>query len=278
MDNAGIVVVAPEYETATDFFEDRAIVTRGDRSWILDEQGQRVAETSYRIQGDFHDGLVRMESGGLFGFLDRSGQVAIHPCFDRASQFEGGFAAVTAGGECFWIDTLGEKVNARQNEPNLAPAADLVRTQVDGRYGYADPSGKLIIVPKFLCAADFQHDLAFVMTEAGLAYIDKTGGFVWQERKRRRKQESSYRIEFDFHNETLTYTEGGRTAEAVCGWWGQYRIFADTIRQWQGPRGSSTVTDSERARMVRRAVRHARENHGLEMVVEELMDVLSQAS
>lgn len=278
IDNAGIVVVEPEYDTASDFSEGRAIATRGDRSWILNEQGQRVAEISYTVQGDFHDGLVRMESGGLFGFLDRSGEVAIHPRFERASRFEGGLAEVTTGGECFWIDTLGAKVNAQQNEPNLEPAADLVRAQVEGLYGYADPSGKLIIAPKFLCAADFQHDLALVMTESGLAYIDRNGGFVWQEKQRQRKQVSSYQIEFDFRHETLTYTEGGRTVEAVCGWWGQYRIFADTIREWRGPRGCAGVTDSERARIVRRAIRHARENHGLTLVVEELVDVFSQAS
>jgi hypothetical protein len=186
---------------------------------------------------------------------------------------------VNLDGEWMLIDAAGERVEARSAQPSEANPAALSRVLIGDRYGYANPNGQLTIAPVFLCAAEFDHDLAFVMTQSGLAYINPAGGFVWHERREASKQAAGYEIEIDFRDETLTYSEGRRKVEAVCGWWGQYRIFADTIREWHTAEGVLTpVSDKERTEIVRRAVRYARENHGLMMVVEELVDAYSQAS
>jgi len=64
----------------------------------------------------------------------------------------------------------------------------LARIKIDDLYGYLDRSGNLVIKNQYFSAADFDHDLAFVMTDDGIAYIDTKGAVVWKSAPRPKLQ------------------------------------------------------------------------------------------
>ena len=71
-----------------------------------------------------------------------------------------------------------------------AHSDDLTPTQVNGKWGYADSSGKIVIKPQFSRAGEFSDGLALVWTEGAplfdpvvtsfvkMGYIDRTGRWV----------------------------------------------------------------------------------------------------
>lgn len=54
----------------------------------------------------------------------------------------------------------------------------LYLVQQNGKYGYIDKTGRLVIPPQFDYALDFSEDLAPVTTNDGWGYIDKSGKYI----------------------------------------------------------------------------------------------------
>lgn len=82
------------------------------------------------------------------------------------------------------------RAQERRTNTEQARSGDLTPNQVNGKWGYADNSGKIVIKPQFAGARGFSDGLALVWTE-GLAltdpadhafaktgYIDRTGRWV----------------------------------------------------------------------------------------------------
>jgi hypothetical protein len=79
-----------------------------------------------------------------------------------------------------------------------------------------------------------------------------------------------YEIETEFRGETIHYIERGRRASMQFFWTKDYRIVWDSIRQWTNRDGStSPVSDEERAEIVHRVVKYAREVQHVVMLVEK---------
>jgi WG containing repeat len=60
-----------------------------------------------------------------------------------------------------------------------------IGTPLEGRYGYIDKSGRMVIEPQFGNALFFSGGLADASLPNGTTgYIDKSGKFVWSKGKR----------------------------------------------------------------------------------------------
>lgn len=104
-----------------------------------------------QVQTAYADGSEKVltpQCGGLFGlcgYVARGTVQEIIPkTFERALRFSEGFAAVRA----------------------------------DGKYGYIDRTGKVVIAPRFDRAGAFHQGLAEVLVEDATGVIDRTGTFV----------------------------------------------------------------------------------------------------
>ena len=173
----------------------------------------------------FSNGRLRVKEGFAWGFKDAAGNWAIPPKYNDAQNFQGARANVQDGVKWVSIDVRGkelpvDKRKLRAIEPpseGLALATEndllgwidakehpafplrkyqeahrfscgLARIKVDDLYGYLDRSGNLVIQNQYFSAADFDHDLALVMTEDGIAYIDTKGAVVWKSAPRPKLQ------------------------------------------------------------------------------------------
>jgi hypothetical protein len=56
----------------------------------------------------------------------------------------------------------------------------LAAVRIGDKWGYVDPSGRMVVpLEKFKTADAFHNGLARVTTGQGFGYIDKTGKMVW---------------------------------------------------------------------------------------------------
>ncbi len=106
---------------------------------------------------------VAFSEGGRWGYRDRSGTVIIPPRFDLAVSFP----------EEAHVLEQGERTVVKVHE-----SAPLGRVKLNGKWGYVDPSGRLVIAPRFDQASDFFTDLTSVRVGDKWGFIDRSGRMV----------------------------------------------------------------------------------------------------
>jgi WG containing repeat len=127
----------------------------------------------------------------IWGYIDRTGEYVIEPQYWDADSFLNGRAHVVDDG------TRKEHFIKR---PNKAPPGDwnklanrnseeLTEFHKDGKTGYVDKSGKIVIEPRFEIASEFREGLAYAAEPSKVAsgpgysnygFIDHSGKFVIQ--------------------------------------------------------------------------------------------------
>jgi len=106
---------------------------------------------------------------GKWGFIDRQGNIAIPPQFDlvlddliTGKSFSKGMAAVCVG-KCAYVYPDG-----------FNPDSDPWHKRFDGKWGYIDMKGRLVISPRFSSAKNFSRGRAAVAT--GDRWLDSSFG------------------------------------------------------------------------------------------------------
>lgn len=113
---------------------------------------------------------------GVWGYIDTTGGLAIPPQFTYAGEFRGGVAQVSRGAAPVHIDTRGNL--ASQPPPRVGEGPFPVVK--DGKWGYEDAHGTIVIPPQFEQANDFQSGRATVRLEdLKTVVIDNTGQIIF---------------------------------------------------------------------------------------------------
>lgn len=197
IDAAGELVIEPTFAKAYPFREGLAAVQVGELWGYIDTRGRMVIEPRFAMPGFFSEGLAscRDDFHAPWGYIDAKGQIVIGARFDTAGEFHNGIAKVGLETdrskalaqladvgmqvEHRFIDRTGEFVSAvsathfATGEPD-----ELILFQKNGRWGYLDADGKVVIEPRYVGAMAFSDGLACVRLEGLFGFIDKTGRFV----------------------------------------------------------------------------------------------------
>lgn len=188
----GEEVIAPQFEYATPFTGNVAIVSEGgytdqrdyryyDRytlytggTWrIIGKNGEPVSTTEYDYIGPFENGRApfnkggrwrmhnysdqRVLSGGMWGYIDENGTEIIPATYTYAFPFGNGVAKVRKDKDIVWIDVNGNTV--------VAPLMQATSTSmycISARAGFIDKTGNWKILPSFHEAGRFSEGLAAV--------------------------------------------------------------------------------------------------------------------
>ena len=86
---------------------------------------------------------------------------------------------VVQNGKWGYIDRTGAMIVKPQYEAANHFSEGLAPVQIARRWGYIDTTGQLVIKRQFNYASTFRGGLASVTTKDGYGYIDKTGKYVW---------------------------------------------------------------------------------------------------
>ena len=108
---------------------------------------QKIVDTSYSGL------LLPFMQDGKYGFIDIKGNFVIPPIFTSVSYFSEGMAAVYVGGHSFLQGVDNSAIGGR-NEQYLSIE--------NGKWGYIDRKGTMVIPPQFGSASEFSEGLAVV--------------------------------------------------------------------------------------------------------------------
>lgn len=187
IDNDGYFIVKPKYETISLFSEGRATAIDDKGFKVLDESGKEITSKAYSFIGDYKEGRAVVantnENGEyLYGYLNRRGNEVIPLSYESASDFQDGKALVKLkeGGYAL-IDLTGKVLNSYSYPfvDDYGEGMLAFRKSNDGKWGYMDESGKVLIEPQFMGTQPFVKEKAIVNVENNhYGLIDRQGKFI----------------------------------------------------------------------------------------------------
>ncbi|MEP7355078.1 MAG: WG repeat-containing protein [Acidobacteriota bacterium] len=184
-DSSGKVVIAPSFQDEREFSNGLAAVMISDRWGYIDQKGKFVIPAQFNEVRDFTDDLAPVRIDRKWGYIDLSGQMVIEPRYQSTGEFHQGLARI-------WIWANVACTQGQFTSENAPPWAfhfleddqtDLPSCfSRDGKMGFIDKSGKLVIPARFAEANDFAEGMAAVRVEEGVdskfGYLDQTGAFA----------------------------------------------------------------------------------------------------
>ena len=222
IDLKGGMAVAPQYSQALDFSEGFAPVAMGDKWGFIDAHGQWLVEPKFQEAYVFSEGLANVNYNS---FIDHHGKVVLtisvpsaeenwHFALNGDLKFKDGlvcygstcsgapqacgYSYADKNGQDVWSYSVQYPVN-EENSPVTeemnysdgyqgAFSEGLAPRKVNGRWGYVDTKGRMVIAPKFNYADSFSDGLAGVKFDwkdkatgegkTAFGYIDKKGNYV----------------------------------------------------------------------------------------------------
>lgn len=216
IDKAGKIVINPQFEGASPFFDGLAATEIGNKYGFVDKDGKIVINPQFEDAQPFINGLAAVQVGKQYGYVDKEGKIAINPQFDFAFPFSAeGLALVVLNRKIGFVDKSGKYeinpqfasqggfINALSEAfaitsdiGRISFSEGLAPAQIgEGKTGYIDKTGKIVINPQFGAALPFYGGMAFVVSEDSpggeMAWIDKEGKYVWREVKEKPKTTSN---------------------------------------------------------------------------------------
>ena len=176
INRTGEMVVEPQYIFADDFSEGLARVIDDDYWWtFIDQKGERsfnaglVKNVDY--MGSFFEGLARVKKKGRkYNYFTRKS-----PGESWSGELWGTDSSGIAGAFPVVVDSLIKNFRYYSFDDAGDFSDGLVRVKIDGKWGYINRAGEMIIEPLFDDAGDFSDGLARIKKGDKWGYIDKEG-------------------------------------------------------------------------------------------------------
>ncbi|PUZ27199.1 WG containing repeat-containing protein [Chitinophaga costaii] len=164
-------------------------IADNDSMWssigYIDTTGKILFEKILDDAGNFHCGLAyiskKVNDDSKYGFIDKNGKEVIPCIYDKVENFSGNLTAVNTGSTWQIIDVSGKIVmndhllitkrqiinaiaHTSEDEDIAPPAFHNGRMLVcqDGKYGYVDTQGKIVLPLTYYKAFDFSGGTAVV--------------------------------------------------------------------------------------------------------------------
>jgi hypothetical protein len=170
--------IAMRFDEAQDFSEGRAAVLVAGRWTYIDRNGDLLGPPRFDEALPFSNEMGLVRKGERWGYVNRSGELAIDTLHPEARPFHEGLAWVGPGRG--FVDQRGRLVLS-VNKLGLDPATPTVFAEglaavaLQGKYGYIDKQGRMVIAPEFDAASPFAEGLGLVWKEQRCYFLDRTG-------------------------------------------------------------------------------------------------------
>ncbi|WMJ85638.1 WG repeat-containing protein [Anaerocolumna sp. MB42-C2] len=129
-----------------------------------------------------------------YGYIDGAGKTVIQPTYDSAGNFSEGLAVVYNNNKNQVINQKGEVIFETEGwisefHNGLAAFYD---TKSDGKYGYINTKGKIIIKPQYNNAGDFRADHTAVVSKGDNYYVINNKGKALKTYRIHKKEDEYY--------------------------------------------------------------------------------------
>lgn len=205
LDNTGKYVIGPQFERAAAFSEGLALVSRdGERYFYINRQGKPISDSIFKVPAilkigglenysaqRFSEGLAAVSDGEKLGYLGKNGKLVIDFVFADAGVFGEGLAPAKKDSLYGFVNRKGEWVIqprfllAASFKQGLA-AVMLGDNIIDGKWGFINKEGKLVIPATLSGAVGWGEDLHFnnglcqtYFSPGKWGYINSSGKIIW---------------------------------------------------------------------------------------------------
>ncbi|WP_173275986.1 WG repeat-containing protein [Paenibacillus sp. NEAU-GSW1] len=170
IDRTGAYVAKPIYGYIGNFSEGRAPVITGSSYRLMNEDGDLVGRKGYSYMAEMHDGRAvisesKPEGESLYGYIDRQANEVIPPVYLDAGDFANKRAVVKVKvNEYALLQPDGKKL-ATYAYPYVGQPGDgylAFRATDNGKTGYLNERGQVVIEPRFSSAMPFHGGRAIV--------------------------------------------------------------------------------------------------------------------
>lgn len=165
-DTKGIVTIDSDFTSASDFKNGHAFVSNKGKDYIINKKGD-LKPAPFRLDTNvviFSNGSGYISDGnGRLKFFDKNLDIKPQE-YQEISEFTDGNArAKDADGRLMFINEKGIKVLDLSNYDEAGNLSEgLAWVRKNGKYGYVDQTGRLVIDTLFTYASDFRCERAYV--------------------------------------------------------------------------------------------------------------------
>lgn len=189
---SGAYAVHPIYDSIGPFSEGRAAVIDKDGFKLIDESGYVITHQAYSYMSTMHDGRALVyntlaDGSSKYGYIDRQGKEVIPLQYEEATDFNQRRAVVKVKNMEYALIQLDGKKLAIYPYAFVGQLGDGLlpfQKETDGKYGYLNEQGAIIIAPAYTNAFAFQEERAVVNTaedfNSAYGVIDKRGKWIIQ--------------------------------------------------------------------------------------------------
>lgn len=170
IDTAGAVV---PYRAAT--ASNLQPMRNGEKVGFVNASGNFQIEARFNNALPFSDGLAAVQVGESWGFIDRHGDLVIPPTFKDAYYFREGVGLVETESGYQFIDKHARVLATGFEQLSGVTNEGRIPVSRDGKNGYLDLKGRIVIPLRYDDALTFFHGLAPVKDGAKWGYIDRSG-------------------------------------------------------------------------------------------------------
>jgi hypothetical protein len=181
------VAISEDFESARSFSGGIAAVRINNKWGFLNLEGELVIEPQFYAVDAFNDGICKVaDEQNTWFYIDTTGKKIGKRSFFNATSFDSGLAAVALPGmeknSTYWkyINENVEFAFDKEFEHAEKFSEGMAAVQINGKYGFIDTKGELVIENKYIYAFPFRNGASVVYDENGKYYINKKGEVIYK--------------------------------------------------------------------------------------------------
>lgn len=193
VDQTGKEITTPKYANPTDPSKSGfvGIFSNADKVYkLLSPTGEEIAIDLPKVESihntnsddkDIKDDFFIVKIAKKVALIDKNGKVVHTPDYDKITNFFGDIAFANTGDTWFVINKNGAKTEIKEKIKDIKKMRDGLApfTALDGKVGFLNEKGDIVIPATYTGAGYFSSGLAWVRnSDKKIGFIDKTGKLV----------------------------------------------------------------------------------------------------
>ena len=179
IDKYGKIIAPLIYDNIHEFFDGVAIAYKNNKYGFIDKNGDVVIDFIYDDASYFNEGLALVFENGKYGYINKNGEIVIPFNYDYADSFSDGFANVCQNDKWGIIDITGNAVIPSEHEDYIRNIGNgLFWFREETGVVLINKNGEVIFLPGYDHIGSFKEGLAIIRKDGKWGYIDMTGEIV----------------------------------------------------------------------------------------------------
>jgi hypothetical protein len=180
IDKSWKIVIPFQYESVGEFESGRTLVELDGKFGMIDRSGTLVFPIEFEDLGNVSEELIYGKKDSLYGYYDRNGNVRIEARFEEAFPFQKGVAKVQYKGKQAFIDEYGTFIVPPAYDEIDFFNDSLLTFSSDGLFGLMRRNCQVVVQPQYTVIGKLSQDRALVLKDGKVGYIDGAGKLILQ--------------------------------------------------------------------------------------------------